>query len=334
MWRRVRGGGRDAGERFNTAATPSAEPKAAEVPGTPSRTTDTPQGRGRKVTFNCSVRVVLVPSTKELSPLNEQLWWGADDYLAFSLEYILARRSAAAAAASKQRDEQQQPPLPPHADGPYASAASDATSAALDADESTNRATSLPSSNPGAAEAAIPGISAATMTAGTSGGHEQQEVPDGHVLSTSNTPSSEPNGKELSRPPRLNGSVPPFSPSRPCVINTTKKWTLSAGMMAAKAAAEDDEEGYQTESVSSASDSSSSSEDEGGSDSDNDPQQEHRGPKRCAAYDDKKSAKVNVCPGRIKKDDLVVKDWIDRPLHLIICSKREWRKAVDSYIAK
>eukprot|EP00903_Cladosiphon_okamuranus_P007727 g7487.t1 len=291
MWRRVRGGGRAPGERFSTA--PSAEPKAPEAPEAPSANTDTAQSRGRKITFNYVVRVVLVPCTKDLRPLNPQLWWGADDYLDFRRDFILASRSAAAAAASK-RDEEQQPPLPSHASAPSASARSDTASAVLHADEPTiargakvvanllppsptsplsltNLAISLPSTNPGATEAAIPGVPAATVKAGTSGGHEQQEVPDGHALSTSSTPRKEPYRKTLSRTPRLNESVLSFSPSRPCAISTTKKWTPSAGMMAAKAAAEAEEEGYRTESMSSASDSSLSSEYGGETDSDVDP---------------------------------------------------------------
>ena len=84
MWRRVSGGGRAAGERLTTA-TPPVEPKATAAPEAPSSTTssDTADGRCRKISFNYVVRVVLVPCTKELRPLKEQLWWGADDYLDF-----------------------------------------------------------------------------------------------------------------------------------------------------------------------------------------------------------------------------------------------------------
>ena len=84
MWRRVSGGGRAAGERLRTA-TPSAEPKATAAPEAPpsDASSDTADGRCRKVMFNYVVKVFLVPCTKELRPLKEQLWWGADDYLDF-----------------------------------------------------------------------------------------------------------------------------------------------------------------------------------------------------------------------------------------------------------
>lgn len=38
---------------------------------------------GSNVRFNHQVRVVLVPSRKELRPLIEELWWGTNDYLEF-----------------------------------------------------------------------------------------------------------------------------------------------------------------------------------------------------------------------------------------------------------
>lgn len=43
---------------------------------------------------------------------------------------------------------------------------------------------------------------------------------------------------------------------------------------------------------------------------------------------------INVgCTGKIKAGELIVKDWEDPPLHLV-CSKREWRKAVDEFLAR
>eukprot|EP00752_Nemacystus_decipiens_P012176 g10794.t1 len=265
---------------------------APEVPEGPSASNDTAKRRGRKITFNYVVRVVLVPCSKELRPLSEHLWWGTDDYVDFRRQYVIAMRSAATAAASMQRDEEQQQPLPPNDCGPFANCGSDAESAALDTDEptktqgtkvvanlpppsplsSTNLATSLPATDAGAAEAAIPGMPTAAVTIGASGGHEQQEVPDRHALSTSNTPRSEPNAR-ASQPP-LSGSLPPILPPRSWAVSTTSKWTPAAGMTAAKAVAEAEEEGYRTESMSSASDGSLSGGDGGESDSDDDSQQE------------------------------------------------------------
>lgn len=43
------------------------------------------------------------------------------------------------------------------------------------------------------------------------------------------------------------------------------------------------------------------------------------------------SSKDSHCPGKIKAGELVVKDWVDPPLHLI-CSKREWRKTIDEFL--
>lgn len=76
MWRRVRGG--KVGQEFSRLQQPSEEPL---VPA--ANRDDAERSRGRKVTFNYVVRVVLVPCIKELRSLNEQLWWGADDYLDF-----------------------------------------------------------------------------------------------------------------------------------------------------------------------------------------------------------------------------------------------------------
>ena len=81
-----------------------------------------------------------------------------------------------------------------------------------------------------------------------------------------------------SRPPRSNGPLPSLSCSRSCVIETTKKWTPSAGVMAGKAAAAAEDEGYRTETMSSASDSTLSGGDESEADSADETHQEHRGP--------------------------------------------------------
>lgn len=53
--------------------------------------------------------------------------------------------------------------------------------------------------------------------------------------------------------------------------------------------------------------------------------------KRCALWDDKKSAKDNDCSGKIKSGELVVKDWVDPPLHLV-CSKLDWRKTINEFL--
>ncbi|CAM9308676.1 unnamed protein product, partial [Pylaiella littoralis] len=54
-------------------------------------------------------------------------------------------------------------------------------------------------------------------------------------------------------------------------------------------------------------------------------------PKRCLYWDGKTAVSKDIntgCTDKIKAGELVVKDWVDPPLHLV-CSKREWRKAID-----
>ena len=219
---------------------------------------------------------------------------------------MLALRSAAAAAASKQRDEeQQQQPLSPHGKGPSASAGLDVE---LDADEptkiggtkivadltvpspllplsSTSLETSLPSTNPTPPPPpAMPGTPTATVTVGTNGGHHRWEVTSGRVLSITGTTRGEPNGP-----------VPRLTSSQSCVINTTKKWTPSAGMMAAKAVADAEDEGYRTESMSSASDSSLVAGDDSETDSDDEPHQEHRGSRPLGGSSSLTAATTVIC---------------------------------------
>ncbi|CAN0243780.1 unnamed protein product, partial [Pylaiella littoralis] len=54
---------------------------------------------------------------------------------------------------------------------------------------------------------------------------------------------------------------------------------------------------------------------------------------RCLCWDGKTAVSKDIntgCTGKIKAGGLVVKDWVDPPLHLV-CSKREWRKAIDHH---
>lgn len=83
MWRRVRGPGRLAGERFGCAAPPGEPLSETPQQARPASSDDNAESRGRKVSFSFQVRVVLVPCTRDLRPLSAQLWWDAEDYSDF-----------------------------------------------------------------------------------------------------------------------------------------------------------------------------------------------------------------------------------------------------------
>ncbi|CBN80151.1 expressed unknown protein [Ectocarpus siliculosus] len=94
------------------------EPAAAAAPAVPSSSVRRPVVDeigairvGSNVRFNHQVRVVLVPSRKELRPLIEELWWGTNDYVEFRREFVQAMREAAAAEVEN-RANQETPSVP------------------------------------------------------------------------------------------------------------------------------------------------------------------------------------------------------------------------------
>ncbi|CAM9395692.1 unnamed protein product [Ectocarpus sp. 8 AP-2014] len=95
---------------------------------------------GSNVRFNHQVRVVLVPSRKELRPLIEELWWGTNDYVEFRREFVQAMREAAAAEVENKAN-QETPSVSEIRDTAVAAAAT-----ASEATESTATASSPPSS--------------------------------------------------------------------------------------------------------------------------------------------------------------------------------------------
>ncbi|CAM9931664.1 unnamed protein product [Ectocarpus sp. 6 AP-2014] len=95
---------------------------------------------GSNVRFNHQVRVVLVPSRKELRPLIEELWWGTNDYVEFRREFVQAMREAAAAEVENKAN-QETPSVSEIQDTAVAAAAT-----ASEATESTTTASSPPAS--------------------------------------------------------------------------------------------------------------------------------------------------------------------------------------------
>ncbi|CAM9756315.1 unnamed protein product [Ectocarpus sp. 13 AM-2016] len=99
----------DEGDEPTAAATAAA----AAAPAVPSSSVRPPRVDerdaicvGSNVRFNHQVRVVLVPSRKELRPLMEELWWGTNDYVEFRREFVQAMRETAAAKVENKANQE------------------------------------------------------------------------------------------------------------------------------------------------------------------------------------------------------------------------------------